>query len=592
MPSTDRRRWTAQRSLQRELPIGIGLLLAIAVVALAGFATREVRRAAIAAASDRLDRATLQLAQILTQSARTRFAVMESTATLPAVRAFARAPRGPAPLDALRRLASAPLIVSVELWDPAGRRLAHTATIPPLDSAHTDAVIGALREGRTGIGRFDMLGDTVVYALVTTVGDAGSPLGYLVERRRLATTSSGNRALADLIGERATLAIGNATGDLWTDFNRRVPGPPIDVLAPGTHAYPGDSVPVFGRSARVAATPWQVAVEFPRELVLAPAQRFLTRVGVLAAGILATGIGAAWLVSRWITRPLRQLTEAAEAIAAGRSVVPPSGARRDEIGRLTSAFHDMAGQVATARAHLEAQVAERTAALQDSLHELEGFSYTVSHDLRAPLRGMQGFAQALLEDYGPKLDATGEDYARRVVEASRRMDVLIQDLLSYSRLSREQLSIGVVDLDPIVAEVAGGLAAGAGHRGARIEIASPLGAVRGNARILQQVLQNLIDNAVKFVPPDVTPHVRVSTEVRDGRCRVWVDDNGIGIAPEHQQRIFRVFERLHGGETYPGTGIGLAIVRRGAERMGGDAGVASTPGQGSRFWIELAAAST
>jgi signal transduction histidine kinase len=296
-----------------------------------------------------------------------------------------------------------------------------------------------------------------------------------------------------------------------------VPGPPIEVLAPGIHAYQGDSAPVFGRSARVAATPWQVVVEFPRDLVLAPAQRFLTRVGVLAAGILATGIGAAWLASRRITRPLRHLTEAAEAIAAGRTVVAPVSGRRDEIGRLTKAFHDMAGEVASARADLEAQVAERTTALRDSLRELEAFSYTVSHDLRAPLRGMQGFAQALLEDYGAKLDATGADYARRVVEATQRMDDLIQDLLSYSRLSREQLSIGVVDLDPVAADVVTGLAADVARRAARIEIASPLGAVRGNARILSQILQNLIGNALKFVPPEETPQVRVSSELRDGR---------------------------------------------------------------------------
>lgn len=580
-----------RRSLQRELPLGIGVLLALSVMLLAGFAYREVARSARAAASDRLERTTLQIAQMLTQSARTRFAVMESTATLAAIRGYARAPaRTPPPLTTLRKLGVGPLVLSVEIWNPAGRRLTQTGSVTALDSAHAATVMGALREARSAIGRFELVGDTVVYALLTTITDGKATLGYLVERRRLATASSGGgggRALADLIGEGSTLAIGNASGDLWTDFNRRVAGPPSGVLAPGLHSYQGDSGEVFARSARVAATPWQVVVEFPSDRVYARSQTFLARVGLIAFALLAVGVGAAWLAGRWIARPLGRVTEAAEAIAAGRSTVALTEGRTDEIGRLTGAFNVMAGQVAQSHAQLERQVADRTAALQDTLNELEAFSYTVSHDLRAPLRAMQGFAQALLEDYGPGLDDTGRDYARRVVDASRKMDELIQDLLGYSRLSREQVSIGIVDLDAIAADVASTVADEMKQRNGRVEIVAPLGPVLGNGRILNQILVNLVGNAVKFVPADVPPRVRLRVEVRNGRKRIWVEDNGIGIAPEHQQRIFRVFERLHGGETYPGTGIGLAIVRRGAERLGGDAGVESNPGHGSNFWIDL-----
>jgi signal transduction histidine kinase len=114
--------------------------------------------------------------------------------------------------------------------------------------------------------------------------------------------------------------------------------------------------------------------------------------------------------------------------------------------------------------------------------------------------------------------------------------------------------------------------------------------VQGHAATLVQVVVNLLSNAIKFVPPGVAPRVRVWAEARDGRVRLWIEDQGIGVAPEHQARIFRVFERLHGAESYPGTGIGLAIVARGVERMGGRVGVESTAGQGSRFWIEFPAA--
>jgi signal transduction histidine kinase len=241
-------------------------------------------------------------------------------------------------------------------------------------------------------------------------------------------------------------------------------------------------------------------------------------------------------------------------------------------------------------AELETRVEQRTRALSDVNAELNAFAYSVSHDLRTPLRSTQGFAQALLEDYDAALDATGKDYARRIVAASRRMDDLIQDLLAYSRLSRADMELQRVDLGPIVRSAATLIHDQSFARRPEIDIEEGLPAVLGHPGVLSQVLQNLIGNAVKFVPAGTTPHVRVTAEREGGRVTVSVTDNGIGVPVEYQERIFRVFERLHPLDTYPGTGIGLAIVRKGAERLGGRCGVESGPGGGSRFWIELAAA--
>jgi signal transduction histidine kinase len=234
-------------------------------------------------------------------------------------------------------------------------------------------------------------------------------------------------------------------------------------------------------------------------------------------------------------------------------------------------------------AHLETAVAERTA-------ELEAFTYTVSHDLRAPLRAMFGFAQALEEDYGPGLDGLGRDYLGRILGAAQRLDRLIQDLLAYSRLGRQTVSLHPLNLDSLLQDVLSQLEGALAEAGARVELAADLPGVRAHAPILTQALVNLVGNAARFVAPGVRPEIRIWAEARPGWVRLWVSDNGIGIAPEHQGRIFEVFERLHGIETYPGTGIGLAIVRRAAARLGGSCGVQSQPGQGSQFWIDLEAA--
>jgi signal transduction histidine kinase len=218
---------------------------------------------------------------------------------------------------------------------------------------------------------------------------------------------------------------------------------------------------------------------------------------------------------------------------------------------------------------------------------MEAFTYSVSHDLRAPLRTMQGFAQALLEDYSDCLDEIGQEYTQYIIEGAVQMDTLISDLLAYSRLSRTQINFQPVDLTYGVQEALRQLSAQIEQRRAEVTVDAPLPQVIAHRLTLVQVVTNLLSNAIKFVKPDVPPKVRIYAQEQQNWIRLSIVDNGIGIAPEHQERIFRVFERLHGVEIYPGTGIGLAIVRKGLERMGGRVGVESQPGQGSRFWIEL-----
>jgi PAS domain S-box-containing protein len=243
-------------------------------------------------------------------------------------------------------------------------------------------------------------------------------------------------------------------------------------------------------------------------------------------------------------------------------------------------------QIRTLNRELEKRVADRTAELQEANHQMETFVYSIAHDLRAPLRAMRGFAHALGEDYHNVLDEHGRDFTRRIIASAKFMDELINDLLAFSRVTRAELGLGPVHLDLVVKEVLQQLAAEIQEKKATIEIREPLPDVRGHEATIRQVVTNLILNAIKFVAPDVQPKIVIRATDSKTHWRIWIEDNGIGIAASHIGRIFGIFERLHGG-TYPGTGIGLAIVRKGIERMNGHVGVETELGKGSRFWFEL-----
>lgn len=254
---------------------------------------------------------------------------------------------------------------------------------------------------------------------------------------------------------------------------------------------------------------------------------------------------------------------------------------------------------ATLSAYMERMEAEEALRESDARHralatqlrqanqELESFAYSVSHDLRAPLRTMQGFAHALLQNYGDALPEEARDYARRIIFSGRQSERLISDLLAYSRLSFEKLEVKPVELSTVLDQALESLQAGVDEAGARVDVQRGLPTVLGSQTALLQVVTNLLSNGIKFVPAGRRPEVRVHAEERGEYVRLWVEDNGVGIPTGQEERIFRVFERLdHGGEQ-PGTGIGLAIVRRGMERIGGRCGVERLPKGGSAFWIEV-----
>lgn len=270
----------------------------------------------------------------------------------------------------------------------------------------------------------------------------------------------------------------------------------------------------------------------------------------------------------------------------GHSAVGVFGEREEKIVK------GMAAQAATAMDNaqlveqLEKKVIERTRRLEETISELQAFSYTVSHDLRAPLRAMQNYAQILQEEYTDRLDETARHYLQRIQGSGARLDTLIQDLLTYSRISRAQIALQPVSLQKIVEDVI--------HQypmlqapGARITVAPDLPEVLGDESSITQIISNVLGNAVKFVADGRQPVITVDWEESERYRRLRIADNGIGIAPDNRDRIFRMFERAHNAQGYEGTGIGLAIVRKAMDRIGGKVGVESQLDHGSRFILDF-----
>lgn len=233
-------------------------------------------------------------------------------------------------------------------------------------------------------------------------------------------------------------------------------------------------------------------------------------------------------------------------------------------------------------AELELEIKER----ERTNAELEAFSYSVSHDLRAPLRAIEGFSTALREDFAGKLPEGAIEYLDEISKASVRMSRLVQDLLNYSRLSRVEMSLVAIPVRLAVDEAIKEL--GVKDGSVTVDVPESL-AVSAHPVTFVQILANLIANALKFRAPDRKQEVLVSAALEGSSVAIRVQDNGIGIEERHLDRIFKVFERLHGSEEFPGTGIGLAIVQRGLERMSGSIRVESKPGVGSTFIVTLPA---
>ncbi|NRT57589.1 PAS domain-containing protein [Sphaerotilus uruguayifluvii] len=274
-------------------------------------------------------------------------------------------------------------------------------------------------------------------------------------------------------------------------------------------------------------------------------------------------------------------------------------AERDPSGRIirfvgtqldVTAVHEAEDALRQLNADLERRVDLRTRELSELNQSLESFVYTVSHDLKAPLRGIEGYSRLLIQDHGPQLEGEAREFVGLIRDGVVRMGALIEDLLAYARTERRALSVQTVDLpraiEGVCADAAAELAAGR----VELQVEVPALQVCADAEGLTLVLRNLLSNAVKFSAKSQPPRVRIRARVPEDdqdQVEISVEDNGVGFDMDYHDRIFEIFQRLHRMEDYPGTGIGLALVRKAMQRMGGSVRAISAPGQGATFVLRL-----
>jgi PAS domain S-box-containing protein len=313
--------------------------------------------------------------------------------------------------------------------------------------------------------------------------------------------------------------------------------------------------------------------EFPRPLVEIEEQ--LQRQGSFAGEVIkkARDGRSVSCLGHWV------LDRDTESVLTSYTDITERRRMEDELRAAHAKLADRAG-------HLESTVAERTDELSRTQSQLEAFVYSLAHDLRAPLRSMSGFATLLVNEEGGGLSETGRQFARTISASAQFMDALLLDLIAFGGIAQQQVDLTSFSLESIVRLSVSCLTSEIESRKAQIELLGPWPNVIGHEPTLGPILVSLLTNSLKFVDAGVSPLIRLTTEVKGDFVRVWVEDNGIGISPEYDAKVFELFTKLN-GDKYDGTGLGLAIVKKGIERMGGRVGVESAAGHGSRFWFEL-----
>ncbi len=581
-------------SIRQQLPLLICLLLLSLILLFGAVSYYGIRSATLGIGEARLRSLTGQLTSMFQQNARTMLNITQTNANQVGVSGAK---------EVFQKIMQDTLTARVELLDTSGNiLLAESRTGPgkfkpapnrndlsrPIEHSIVAGEITAKHRDSNFVGKFYLLGDSIYYPIIATITADQKAAGFLVRWRVVQASPKSVTQLSQLLGANAVLHFGNSDGTLWTDMAKTVAPPPFDIhAAKGIVTY---DQPGLGKAIASAmplpGTKWIILVALSRSLILEAADRLLYWIIGFGALLVAVGMLVAWLISRNFTRRLGRLSQATAALASGDYTSPVTVDRQDELGKLASAFNSMARQVIQAQHLLEQQVRDRTKELETANKELESFSYSVSHDLRAPLRAVSGYAIMLKEDYEDSFDAEAKRIIGNIISNVKMMGRLIDDLIAFSRLGKREVARRNVDMKALAEACTSELLNGWPEEKFNLVVGDLPGCF-GDEDLIRQVWLNLIGNALKYSSRTADPLIEIGAAANTNEVTWFVRDNGAGFDMKYADKLFKVFQRLHSQEEFEGTGIGLALVRRIIDKHKGRIWAESTPGTGTVFYFTL-----
>jgi signal transduction histidine kinase len=580
-------------SIQQRLPLLICILLLCIIVTFSLMSYVGVKRAALAMGRERLMSLTEQLSTLFGKSAQGFITATHVAATQESIRETLSSGTVESKANAFQTLEKLRLdssSVLVELLDSNRKQVLLSSKSNIERRINFDSLLQVAFPvtDTANIGKIYLIKDSMYYPVIARVTDKQQVIGYVVRWRLMQSNSKALEQFSQLLGTNASINIGNADGSLWTDLVKPVIGPPLDTMnGRNSLGYSRlDGKPVIASLKPIANTPWVILIEFSEQKVLEAAGRFLKWLIIIGAVLIAAGIFIAWIMSRNITRPLNKLTAAASKIAGGDYSLSVEVNRSDETGKLAHAFNIMAGQVHHSQQALEQKVQDRTSQLQEVNKELEAFSYSVSHDLRAPLRAINSYAMILKEEYGSKLDDEANRLTGKIVDNAKMMAQLIDDLISFSKIGGQELIHNVVDMKKLAESCTNELLQLEPEKKYEVHIDN-LPACYGDHNLIKQVWMNLVSNAIKYSSKESAPCIEIGCEEATTMNTYFIKDNGVGFDMQHAHKLFGVFQRLHSQRMFEGTGIGLAFTKRIISKHNGDIRAEASPGKGAVFYFSL-----
>jgi signal transduction histidine kinase len=581
-------------SIQQRLPLLICTFLLSAIV-LYGLANYySLKKAALIIGKDRLTSVTGQVSSMLAQSAQFLLKASHQAAASKEVIQFFKTNGTQYRIESLKQLdglSRDTTWVSMELTDADGKTILRSekSKVKVAIDSRSVLTFNHLAPDSGRVGKIYMANGSMYYPIISTVNDGGHVLGYIICWKLLQSTPKALEQFSQLVGTGAGIYVGNTDESLWTNTVKPISGPPVKInhFKDIIEYKDSEGRGMLAKSDPVAYTNWIVVIGFPEKVLLSSVNDFMSLIVIGGLVLIIMGVIAAWIMSRNISRPLAKLTNAATAISQGDYSATVDIYRKDELGELANSFNNMAIKVYKMHRELERKVAERTQQLENVNKELEAFSYSVSHDLRTPLRAINGYSVMLKEDYEDKLDAEGMRILDNVIGNAKTMGQLIDELLAFARLGKKELTLLKVDMKQLAETVAAELVHNEEPGKYKINIDPSLPPVEGDGSMIKQAMMNLVGNAIKYSAKKKEPEIWIGAKAESDRTVYYVQDNGVGFDMAYASKLFGVFQRLHSIEEFPGTGVGLALVKRIIDKHKGQVWADAVKGEGATFYFTL-----